>query len=81
MRTEASGARQAVDGVMSAARNFDIRAYRVTNANLIGKTIGEIESLPKDVRAFILRVRRAEAIIEFSHELVMRAPPAKDVSR
>ena len=72
MRTEASGARQAVDGVMSAARNFDIRAYRVTNANLIGKTIGEIESLPKDVRAFILRVRRAEAIIEFSHELVIR---------
>src|SRR3954451_21994662 len=72
MRTEASGGRQAVDGVMSAARNFDIRAYRVTNANLIGKTNGEIEALPKDVRAFILRVRRAEAIIEFSHEFVIR---------
>lgn len=72
MRAEASGDRQAVDGVMSAARNFDIRAYRVTNANLIGKTIGEIEALPKDVRAFILRVRRAEAIMEFSHEFVIR---------
>jgi len=72
MRAEASGDREAAEGVMSAARTFDIRAYRVTNAKFIGKTIAEIEALPKDVRAFILRVRRAEALIEPSPELVLR---------
>jgi len=35
-------------GVMSAARHFDIRAYRVTNPGLVNKTVGELEALPKD---------------------------------
>ena len=53
------------------ASSTDIGACSVLPTGLIGKTIGEIESLPEDVRAFILRVRRAEAIIEFLDELVI----------
>jgi len=51
-------------GVMSAARRFDVRAYRVTNPNLVNKTVAELEALPKDARVFIARVRHAGAIIE-----------------
>ena len=40
------------DGVMSAARTFDLRAYRVTNPRWIGRTIAEIEALPKGVTGF-----------------------------
>ena len=72
MRAEASGPREAIDGILSAARTFDIRAYRVSNPIFVGKTIAEIEALPKDVRAFILRVRRADALIEHTPELVLR---------
>src|SRR5215212_10021482 len=71
LRAASGGTADMGEGILSAARTFDIRAYRVSNPIFVGKTIAEIESLPKDVRAFILRVRRAEAIIEFSHELVI----------
>ena len=60
MRGHADGDGQAGDGVMSAARTFDLRAYRVTNPHSIGRTIAEIEALPKGVRAFVLRVRSGE---------------------
>ena len=35
------------EGVMSAARPFDVRAYRVTNPELFNKTIAELEMLPR----------------------------------
>jgi putative transport protein len=62
---DAEGIREtAQEGVMSAARAFDIRAYRVTNPNLVGRTIAEIERLPKENRAFIVRVRSGDRILE-----------------
>ncbi|HTN43200.1 MAG TPA: aspartate-alanine antiporter [Nitrospiria bacterium] len=51
-------------GVISAARRFDVRAYRVTNPNLVNRTVAELEALPKEARVFIVRVRHAGAIIE-----------------
>jgi putative transport protein len=51
-------------GVISLARRFDVRTYRVTNPNMINKTVGELEAGVKDGRGFILRIRRGSAIIE-----------------
>ena len=36
-----------IEGVMSAARPFDIRAYRVANSALFDKTVAELEALPE----------------------------------
>lgn len=57
---------------MSAARPFDVRAYRVTNQQLFNKTVAELEALPRDMRAFIVRVRSDCGIIESRPDLVIR---------
>ena len=62
----------AMEGTVSAARPFDVRAYRVTNQKLFNKTIAELEALPKDLRAFIVRVRSDGRIIEPNPELIIR---------
>jgi putative transport protein len=64
MQAQMSGGTEAQPGIMSPSRSFDVRAYRVTNDPLVNKTIAEIEAMPKDVRIFIQRLRRAGAIIE-----------------
>ena len=64
MQAEIAGAAELGPGVISATRVFDIRVYRVTNPDLVNKTVGELEALPQDARIFILRVRRREEIIE-----------------
>jgi putative transport protein len=64
MQAEGSGSADAEPGVVSASRRFDVRAYRVTNDAIVGKTAGELEDLPREFRVFILRVRRAGAIID-----------------
>jgi putative transport protein len=57
------GAGEAEPGVMSMARRFDVRAYRVTNQNMINRSVEDLEAKAKD-RGFVLRVRRGSAIIE-----------------
>jgi len=59
-------------GVFSAARAFDVRARRVTNADLVNKTVAELEALPQDARIFIVRVRRGDEIIEVTPDTVIR---------
>jgi putative transport protein len=51
-------------GVRSAFMNFGVRAYRVTNERMFGKTVAQIEAFPKDVRVVISRVRHTGAIVE-----------------
>jgi putative transport protein len=58
------GGGEAEPGVMSMARRFDVRAYRVTSKQLVNKTVAEVEALPKEFRVFIVRVRHAGAVIE-----------------
>jgi putative transport protein len=62
----------ATEGSVSAARPFDVRAYRVTNQKLFNKTIAELEALPKDLRAFIVRVRSDGRITEPNPDLIIR---------
>ncbi|MBB4042063.1 putative transport protein [Microvirga flocculans] len=71
MRAESGTVSETAEGVMSAARSYDIRAYRVANPQLFDKTISEIEKLPKEARVFILRVRRGDEILESAPDLVI----------
>ena len=64
MQAEIAGAAELELGVISAARFFDVRAYRVTNPDLVNKTVAELEALPQDVRVFIVRIRHRGEIIE-----------------
>lgn len=57
------GAGEAEPGVISLARRFDVRAYRVTNQNLVNRSVEDLEAKAKE-RGFILRVRRGSEIIE-----------------
>jgi putative transport protein len=71
-QTETAAARESEPGVVSAARRFDVRAYRVTNDALVSKTVAEIETLPKDIRFFILRIRREAALLDPEPTTVIR---------
>jgi putative transport protein len=64
MQSAIAGAAELGLGVVSAARMFDVRAYRVTNPNLVNRTVAEVEALPQDIRVFVVRIRRAGEIIE-----------------
>ena len=64
MQAEIGGTAELELGVVSGARSFDIRAYRVTNPDLVNKSVAELEALPEDVRVFIVRIRHRGEIIE-----------------
>ena len=72
MQAAIAGAAELGLGVVSAARLFDVRAYRVTNPNLVNRTVAELEALPQDVRVFIVRIRRGGEIIEATPATVIR---------
>jgi putative transport protein len=72
MQAQGSGAAELEPGVVSAARRFDIRAYRVTNAEFVDRTLAELEGRPRAVRAFVLRIRRQGAIVEPEPTTVIR---------
>lgn len=59
-------------GQLSAARPFDVRAYRVTNPAFFNRSIGELEALPRETRAFVVRVRQNDALLEPRPDLVIR---------
>lgn len=72
MRAESGTVSETAEGVMSAARSYDIRAYQVANSKLFNRTIAEIEKLPKEARVFILRVRHGDEILESAPDVVVR---------
>lgn len=72
MRAGGAGAGEIVEGVTSAARAFDVRAYRVANPSLVNRSIAELEALPRDARVFIVRVRRGGQILDAVPDLVIR---------
>jgi putative transport protein len=71
LRGESGGKAEGGEEVLSAGRMFDIRAYRVGNPKMIGRTIAEIEAMPKGTRAFIVRVRRGNRVVVSSPDLVI----------
>src|SRR5262249_30633168 len=63
-QAKVAGAPEAEPGISSAARRFDVRAYRVANEDIVNRTVAELEARPKAVRVFILRIRRQGEIVE-----------------
>jgi putative transport protein len=73
MQAQVSAGVDAQPGIISPSRSFDVRAYRVTNAKLVNKTIAELEALPKELRVFVQRIRRERAIIEPEPNTIVQA--------
>src|SRR4030095_2278937 len=57
---------------LSAYQALAVRAYRVTNPDLINRNVGELEARPKEARVFISRIRRDGKIIEADPDTVVR---------
>jgi putative transport protein len=72
MHAQGASSAEAEPGVVSAARRFDVRAYRVTNDAIVDKTVGQLEGLPRDFRVFVLRVRRQGALLDAEPTTVIR---------
>ena len=66
------GAAAAEPGVVSAARRFDVRAYRVTNPDFHQRTVAQLEALPTTFRFFVLRIRRGGELIDAQPSMVIR---------
>ena len=64
MQAEMAGGAELGTGLISGARYFDIRAYRVTNPDFANKTVAELEAMPPDVRVFIVRIRHGGDLVE-----------------
>ena len=71
MRAQEKVGSETEDYIISAARSFDVRAYRVTNPELTNKTVSQIEKLPQQFRAFIVRVRNGDTIARATPDLVI----------
>jgi putative transport protein len=56
----------------SAYQALAVRAYQVTNPNLINRSVAELEARPKQARVFIARIRRDGRIIEPNPDTVVR---------
>jgi putative transport protein len=65
------GATEAEAGVSSAYSALLARTYRVTNSELIGKTVGEIEALVKNQRIFVEQIRQGGTIAPADLETVV----------
>ncbi len=72
MRSQSAGSGDTSEGVTSAARTFDVRAYRVTNPNLFNMTIAQLEMRPEQARVFVLRVRSGDQILESRPDVLVR---------
>ena len=56
----------------SAYQALAVRAYRVTNSDLINRSVAELEARPRQHRVFISRIRRDDKIIEPDPDTVVR---------
>jgi len=72
LRVKISGEEEQEPGVESAFQSFGVRAYRVTNEKMVNRTVAEIETMPKDFRVFISRVRHEGVIVEPETTMVIR---------
>lgn len=72
LRLVETGGSESDEVVASAVRAFDIRAYRVANPDMVGRTIADLEALPKQNRVFVLRIRRDQQLIEAAPDFVIR---------
>jgi putative transport protein len=71
LQAKMSGSSEESD-TLSAFRTLTVRAYRLTRSDLINRSVGELESRPREARVFISRIRRDGKIIEPKPDSVLR---------
>jgi len=72
MQAQLAGSAEAVPGMVSPNKLFDVRTYRVTNPALLDKTVAQLEALPERFRVSILRLRHDGDIVEVTPDSVVR---------
>jgi putative transport protein len=71
LQAEVGGPAATEPGVFSARASFAVRAYRVTADALVNKTVGELETMPRDFRIFVSRVRHRGRLVEVAPDTVI----------
>jgi len=64
LQEQMAGGEELEPGVQSAFQQFTVRAYRVTSDRFVNRSVAEVEARPRDIRAFICRVRHDGEIVE-----------------
>lgn len=68
-----SGSAASQPGIVSARRNWELRAYRVVAQGVAaGKTVAQLEQMALPARVFIERVRRGDKIIDATPEMTLQ---------
>src|SRR5213080_3790913 len=71
LRAKIAGSETGEPLMPSAFQNLTVRAYRVMRADLLNRTVAELEARPRETRVFISRIRRDGKIIEPDHATVV----------
>jgi putative transport protein len=72
LQAKISGSGNEESETLSAFQRLAVRAYRVNRLDLINRSVGELESRPREARVFISRIRREGKIIEPKPDTVVR---------
>jgi putative transport protein len=72
LQAKISGSGNEESETTSAFQRLGVRAYRLTRADLINRSVGELEARPRETRVFISRIRREGKIIEPKPDTVVR---------
>lgn len=64
LQAKISGSANQDSEAASALQRLAVRTYQITRSDLIGRSVGELESRPRETRVFISRIRRDGKIIE-----------------
>jgi len=72
LRAKISGSGTGEPVMPSAFQNLAVRTYRVTRADLLNRTVAELEARPRETRVFVSRIRRDGKIIEPTPDTVVR---------
>lgn len=72
LQAKISGTGKEESQLPSAFQKLAVRAYQVARSDLINRSVGELESRPREARVFISRIRRDGKIIEPKSDTVIR---------
>jgi putative transport protein len=72
LQAQISGSGTSGAETLSAFQSLGVRAYKVTNPNLIDQSVAELEARPQASRVFISRLRREGKIMESEPATVIR---------
>lgn len=72
LQEKISGAAGHASDKLSGFQSVGLRTYRISRADLVNRTVGELEARPKESRLFVSRIRRSGEIIECDPTTVVR---------